>query len=89
MGHGALARDELPGRHDRVFGPTGGVGAGDAVRPWDVAALRRRDAVEHPGIDQNGNPSIFGNTSASSSFADEFPGHSGTRAPVTGFWMGV
>ncbi len=31
-------------------------------------------------IDQNGIPSIFGNTSASSSFADEFPGHSGTRA---------
>ena len=31
-------------------------------------------------IDQNGNPSIFGNTSASNSFADELPGHSGTRA---------
>jgi len=34
------------------------------------------------GIDQNGNPSIFGNTSASDSFADELPGHSGTRAAV-------
>jgi hypothetical protein len=34
------------------------------------------------GIDQNGNPSIFGNTGASSSFADELPGHSGTRAAV-------
>ena len=33
-------------------------------------------------IDQNGNPSIFGNTSAASSFADELPGHSGTRAPL-------
>ena len=33
-------------------------------------------------IDQNGIPSILGNTSASSSFADEFPGHSGTRAAV-------
>jgi hypothetical protein len=34
------------------------------------------------GIDQNGNPSIFGSTDASSSFADELPGHSGTRAAV-------
>ena len=33
-------------------------------------------------IDQNGIPSIFGNTSASSSFEDELPGHSGTRAAV-------
>jgi hypothetical protein len=33
-------------------------------------------------FDQNGNPSIFGNTSATDSFADELPGHSGTRAPV-------
>ncbi len=33
-------------------------------------------------IDQNGNPSIFGNTSASNSFADELPGHSGTRAAL-------
>jgi hypothetical protein len=34
------------------------------------------------GIDQNGNPSIFANTSASNSFEDELPGHSGTRAAV-------
>jgi hypothetical protein len=34
------------------------------------------------GIDQNGNPSIFANTSTSNSFADELPGHSGTRAAV-------
>jgi hypothetical protein len=33
-------------------------------------------------IDQNGNPSIFGNTGASNSFADELPGHSGTRAAL-------
>ena len=33
-------------------------------------------------FDQNGNPSIFGNTSATDSFADELPGHSGTRAAV-------
>ena len=33
-------------------------------------------------IDQNGIPSIFGNTSASSSFEDELPGHSGARAAV-------
>jgi len=33
-------------------------------------------------IDQNGNPSIFGSTSASNSFADELPGHSGTRAAL-------
>jgi hypothetical protein len=33
-------------------------------------------------IDQNGIPSIFGNTSASSSFEDELPGHSGTRAVI-------
>ena len=32
--------------------------------------------------DQNGIPSIFGNTNASSSFEDELPGHSGTRAAV-------
>src|SRR5260370_40314934 len=33
-------------------------------------------------IDQNGNPSIFANTSASNSFADELPGHTGQRAAV-------
>lgn len=33
-------------------------------------------------VDQNGIPSIFGNTNASSSFADELPGHTGTRAAV-------
>lgn len=33
-------------------------------------------------IDQNGLPSIFANTSASNSFADELPGHSGSRAPL-------
>ena len=33
-------------------------------------------------IDQNGRPSIFANTSASDSFADELPGHSGSRAPI-------
>jgi hypothetical protein len=33
-------------------------------------------------IDQNGIPSIFANTSASSSFEDELPGHSGTRAAL-------
>jgi len=33
-------------------------------------------------IDQNGNPSIFANTSAANSFADELPGHTGTRAAV-------
>src|SRR5262249_27156118 len=33
-------------------------------------------------FDQNGNPSIFANTGASGSFADELPGHSGTRAAV-------
>jgi hypothetical protein len=33
-------------------------------------------------IDANGNPSIFGNASAASNFADELPGHSGTRAAV-------
>lgn len=34
------------------------------------------------GIDQNGNPSIFGSTSAANSFVDELPGHTGTRAAV-------
>ena len=34
------------------------------------------------GIDQNGIPSIFGNTSQASAFEDELPGHSGTRAAV-------
>lgn len=33
-------------------------------------------------IDQNGNPSIFSNTSTSNSFADELPGHTGTRAAI-------
>ena len=33
-------------------------------------------------MDQNGNPSIFGNTNAADFFADELPGHSGTRAAV-------
>jgi hypothetical protein len=33
-------------------------------------------------FDENGNPSIFGATSASDNFADELPGHSGTRAAV-------
>ena len=34
------------------------------------------------GYDQTGAPSIFANTSASGSFADELPGHTGTRAAV-------
>ena len=33
-------------------------------------------------FDQNGNPSIFRNTNASESFADQLPGHSGMKAPV-------
>jgi hypothetical protein len=33
-------------------------------------------------FDQNGNPSIFGNTNATDAFADELPGHSGTKAAV-------
>ena len=33
-------------------------------------------------FDQNGNPSIFGNTNATDSFADELPGHTGTKAAV-------
>jgi len=33
-------------------------------------------------IDQNGNPSIFGNTSTANSFEDELPGHTGTRAAL-------
>jgi hypothetical protein len=33
-------------------------------------------------IDANGIPSIFGSTDAANSFADELPGHSGTRAAV-------
>ena len=33
-------------------------------------------------IDQNGNPSIFGNTGAAGSFEDELPGHTGTRAAL-------
>lgn len=32
--------------------------------------------------DQNGNPSLFANTSLSNSFEDELPGHTGTRALV-------
>jgi hypothetical protein len=33
-------------------------------------------------FDQNGNPSIFGDTNAADAFADELPGHSGTKAVV-------
>ena len=33
-------------------------------------------------FNENGNPSIFANTNAADSFADELPGHSGMRAPV-------
>jgi hypothetical protein len=33
-------------------------------------------------IDPTGNPSIFANSSASNSFADELPGHSGKRAAI-------
>jgi len=33
-------------------------------------------------IDQNGNPSKLGNTSASNSFADDLPGHSGTLGAI-------
>ena len=32
--------------------------------------------------DQNGNPSVFKNTSFANSFEDELPGHSGTRAAL-------
>src|SRR5262249_24940887 len=32
--------------------------------------------------DENGNPSIFSSTDAASAFADELPGHTGTRAAV-------
>ena len=34
------------------------------------------------GFDQTGAPSIFASTNASDSFADELPGHTGTRAAV-------
>jgi hypothetical protein len=33
-------------------------------------------------FDENGNPSIFGTIGATDSFADELPGHSGSRAPL-------
>jgi len=33
-------------------------------------------------FNENGNPSIFANTNAADSFADELPGHSGMRAPL-------
>ena len=38
----------------------------------------------HPklGLNENGNPSIFPKTSAANSFADEFPGATGTRAAL-------
>jgi hypothetical protein len=45
-------------------------------------AIVTRPVKTGTGIDQNGNPSIFANTSTSNSFADELPGHSGTRAAV-------
>jgi len=38
----------------------------------------------HPklGFNENGNPSIFDNTDAANSFADQPPGHTGTRAAL-------
>jgi hypothetical protein len=45
-------------------------------------AIVTKPVASGVGFDQNGNPSIFGSTGASGSFADELPGHSGTRAPV-------
>jgi hypothetical protein len=47
-------------------------------------SLAIETAPVHTGvqIDQNGLPSIFANTSASNSFADELPGHSGARSPI-------
>jgi hypothetical protein len=35
---------------------------------------------EKPGIDSSGNPGLFASTSASNSFADQYPGQTGTRA---------
>jgi Carboxypeptidase regulatory-like domain len=45
-------------------------------------AILTKPVAAGVGFDQNGNPSIFGNTSVSGSFADELPGHTGTRAAV-------
>ncbi len=50
--------------------------------------------TRHIGYDQLGNPSLFSNTDVVNSFADQFPGQSGTRAilrlaPITNFDFAV
>src|SRR4030095_5041004 len=45
-------------------------------------AIRTKPIQTGVTFDQNGNPSIFGNTNAADNFADELPGHTGTRAAV-------
>ena len=49
-----------------------------------VELAGHRNGADQNGSDvrQNGNPSIFGHTNATDSFADELPGHTGTRAAV-------
>ena len=49
-----------------------------------LSSLAIRTAPVKTGVtfDQNGNPSIFGNTNATDAFADELPGHSGMKAAV-------
>ena len=77
-------------RDHNDFGFTMGLAGGAVTQPVSTGVQ----------IDQNGNPSIFGNTSASNSFADELPGHSGTlgairlaadvqRRPLRGEFQGV
>ena len=45
-------------------------------------AIKTQPIKTGVSFDQNGNPSIFGNTAAADAFADELPGHSGTKAAV-------
>jgi len=51
---------------------------------WLSSLAILKKPIQSGGVtfDQNGNPSIFANTNATSSFDDELPGHTGTRAPV-------
>jgi hypothetical protein len=47
-----------------------------------LAIMTRPVASGGVHIDQNGNPSMFTTTDTANAFADELPGHSGTKAAV-------
>ena len=57
-------------------------------RPWNTNYWLNSLAIPagafqtRRGIDSSGNPSLFGSTDAVNSFADQYPGQTGTRAII-------